>query len=69
LRQAFIRADPQVAVLGLSDGANGVLRKTMFLGPDGSRVLRKRALGIQRKRRPDQRTKRRYSEQSLWQHF
>ena len=69
LRQPLVGADPQVAVLGLCDGAHGVLRKAVFLGPDGSGVLRQRAARIQGGRRLNQRAQRHDGEEDLWQHF
>ena len=47
-RQALLGADPQVTVGGLRDGADGVLRQAVFLGPDAVNVLRDAPCRIQR---------------------
>src|SRR5580765_3269777 len=38
--EPFIGSEPEVAVGGLGDGADGVLRQPLFLRPGGARVLR-----------------------------
>jgi hypothetical protein len=38
--QPFVGAQPKIAIRGLRNRANRILRKTLFLSPDGTRVLR-----------------------------
>ena len=46
-RQTFVRAEPQIAVLGLRDGADRILRQSMLLSPNSSGILRERAARIE----------------------
>jgi len=45
--QSLIGAQPEITIAGLSNGADGVLRKALLLRPDGYRVLRERLVGIE----------------------
>src|SRR5690349_7888925 len=36
--EAFIRAEPQIAVRSLGDGSNRILRQTLLLSPDQARI-------------------------------
>ena len=47
-RQALVGSQPEVAVGGLRDGADGVLRQPVLLGPRPARILREALAGIER---------------------
>ncbi len=46
-RQAFIGAQPEIAVFGLRDGADRILRQPAFLRPESSRILGKAFARVQ----------------------
>ena len=45
--QPFVRTQPEIAIAGLSDGADSVLRQALLLRPGCYRVLRERLVGIE----------------------